>query len=107
MGQEPGDAEDRRQQDERGQDRVTDGCRLRPCGLAGEVALAGGPDAAVAPLALLEVDDGLEQVAGAEVRPQRVGHPDLGVGDLPEQEVADPHLAAGPDRRSGSGCPAV
>ena len=39
----------------------------------------------------------------AEVRPQRVGDPDLGVGDLPEQEVADAHLAAGADQQIGIG----
>ena len=45
---------------------------------------------AVPALALLEIRDGLEQVPAAEVRPEDVGHPDLGVGDLPEQEVARP-----------------
>src|SRR5262245_26860298 len=39
----------------------------------------------------------------AEVGPERVGHPDLGVGDLPEQEVADAHLAARPDQQIGIG----
>ena len=60
-------------------------------------------DAAVAALALLVVEDRLEQVPAAEVGPQRVGDPDLGVGDLPEQEVADAHLAAGADQQIGIG----
>src|SRR5215472_1252027 len=51
-------------------------------------------DAAVAALALLKVEDRLEEVALAEVGPERGGDPDLAVRDLPEQEVGDAHLAA-------------
>src|SRR5689334_17011592 len=51
-------------------------------------------DAAVPALALLIGDDGLEQIPPAEVGPEPLGDPDLGVRDLPQQEVADAHLAA-------------
>src|SRR5947199_2488453 len=60
-------------------------------------------DAAVAALALLEVEDRLEKVAAAEVRPQGAGDPDLRIGDLPEQEVRDPQLARGADEQVGIG----
>src|SRR5262245_21981140 len=56
-------------------------------------------DAAVASIALLIRDHRLEQIAPAEIGPQRVGHPDLGVGDLPQQEIADAHFAAGADEQ--------
>src|SRR5690349_10929155 len=56
-------------------------------------------DAAVPPLALLERQHGFEQVTTAEIRPQRLGHVDFGVGNLPEQVVADAHLAAGADQQ--------
>src|SRR5689334_3050111 len=58
-------------------------------------------DAAVAAIALLVGEDRLEQMTAPEVGPQRLGYPDLRVGDLPEQEVADAHLAAGPDQQIG------
>ena len=57
-------------------------------------AATDGADAAETAIALLVGEHAFEQVAAAEVRPQRVGHPDLGIGDLPQQEVADAHLAA-------------
>src|SRR6185503_8499593 len=52
-----------------------------------------------ASLALLEIGERLEVLTLAEIRPQRVGDVDLGVGELPEEEVADAHLAAGPDEQ--------
>src|SRR4051794_18421847 len=58
-------------------------------------------DAAVAAIAFLVGDHRFEQIATAEVWPQRFGDPDLGVSDLPEEKVADPHLAAGPDQQIG------
>src|SRR5437660_12512869 len=39
----------------------------------------------------------------AEVGPQRLGDPDLGIRDLPEQEIADAHLAARTDQQIGIG----
>src|SRR5207253_1978791 len=56
-------------------------------------------DPTVPPLALLIRKDRLEQVAAAEVGPERLGDVDLGVGDLPEQVVADAHLAARPNQQ--------
>src|SRR5262249_21244950 len=38
-----------------------------------------------------------------EIRPAGVGDPDLGIGDLPEQEVADPQLAGGANQQIGFG----
>src|SRR5437762_6551008 len=54
--------------------------------------------AAVAPLALLEVEDRLEEVTLPEVGPERRRHPDLAVGDLPEEEVRHPHLSGSADQ---------
>src|SRR5213594_1251105 len=53
----------------------------------------------VPPLTLLEIDDGLQELTFAEIGPERLRHPDLGVSDLPQKEVADPQLAAGPDEK--------
>src|SRR6266540_497624 len=64
---------------------------------------SNGVDPAVTPFALLVVDDGLKEVSPAEVRPQHVGDPDLDVGDLPEEEVRDPELAARADQEVGVG----
>src|ERR1700751_2653629 len=50
---------------------------------------------AVTALALLVLRNALEQVMAAEIRPQRGCDIDLCVGQLPEQEVAEPHLPAG------------
>src|SRR5260370_34035559 len=40
-----------------------------------------------APVAALVIGDGPIEVRGPEVRPQRRRHPELGVGDLPQEEV--------------------
>src|SRR5439155_1275276 len=61
--------------------------------------LSGRP--AEATLALLIESQRLEELALAEIRPERVGDVDLRVGDLPEEEVAEAHLAAGPDEQVG------
>src|SRR5262245_61390374 len=55
-------------------------------------------EAPEAPLALLVVADRLEQVLAGEIRPEDRREPEFRVGDLPEQEVRDPHLAARPDQ---------
>src|SRR5829696_8602449 len=41
--------------------------------------------------------NGAQELLRREVRPQSIGHVKLGVGYLPEQEVGDAQLAAGPD----------
>ena len=42
-------------------------------------------------------------MALTEVGPECVADPDLGVGDLPEEEVRHPHLSARPDEEVGVG----
>ena len=77
-------------------DRVEVGAHFAP-------AATGRRDAAEAAIALLIREHAFEQVPAAEVGPQRVGDPDLRVGDLPQQEIADAHLAARPDQQIGIG----
>src|SRR6185437_3127976 len=60
--------------------------------------LAGAPEAAL-PAAV--GGDGFVERLGAEVGPQRVGEVELGVGELPEEEVGDALLAAGADEEVG------
>src|SRR5262245_35564020 len=64
-----------------------------------------GMNGAVTAVAFLVVDDGFEEMPGAEVRPERVGHPDFRVGNLPQQEITDTHFAAGADQKIGIGLP--
>src|SRR4029079_1033738 len=64
-------------------------------------ALDLGAGATEPTLALLEERQRLEILALAEIRPQRVGDDDLGVRQLPEEEVADALLAAGADEEIG------
>src|SRR5215470_10463422 len=54
-----------------------------------------------ASVAALIVGDGAIEIGGAEVRPERRRHPELGVRDLPQQEVRDPHLTARADQQVG------
>src|SRR4029453_14893760 len=54
-------------------------------------------------IALLKVGDRAVEVGGAEVGPQDRRDPQLGVGDLPQQEVRDAHLAAGANQEIGVG----
>ena len=58
---------------------------------------------AVAPLALLEIDQRLEQPRARKIRPQRFGDVNFGVGDLPEQKIAHAHFAARADQQIGIG----
>src|SRR5882724_13705226 len=60
-------------------------------------------DAAVAALALLKLEQGLKQSRSIEIRPERFGNEDFSIGDLPEQKIADAHLAAGTDQQIGIG----
>src|SRR4051794_30965827 len=62
--------------------------------------LAGTSEAAFA--AAVGLDRGIEG-RRVEIGPQRVGEVELAVGELPEQEVADPLLAAGADEQIGLG----
>src|SRR5579885_621501 len=53
----------------------------------------------VAALAAAVVGDRLFEVAAPEIRPQRLGEDELGIGALPQQEIADALLAAGADQQ--------
>src|SRR5262245_55180090 len=53
--------------------------------------------AAEAPLPVLKMGQCLEEVTFPKVGPQGLGEIDLGVCALPEEEVRDTHLAAGPN----------
>ena len=66
-----------------------------------------GVKASVAADARLKVEDRFKEVAAAEVGPEHFGDVDLGVGDLPEQEVRDPSSPLVRMRRSGSSTLAV
>src|SRR6202034_2167543 len=50
---------------------------------------------AVAALSLLIFRNAFEQVHTAEIRPKRRSHINLGVRELPQQKIAQPHLARG------------
>src|SRR6185369_17419945 len=54
-------------------------------------------------LAALELAERLEKLQLAEIRPQRLRDVDLRVRELPEEEIADPHLPARPDEEIGIG----
>src|SRR4029450_6332554 len=60
---------------------------------------ASAADAAISPLTPTELGDRLLQMVLAEIRPQRVDEHQLGIGTLPEQEIADALLAAGADQQ--------
>src|SRR5450631_363604 len=55
------------------------------------------PRKSPAPRALLVFRDALEQVQPAKIRPQSWGHVDFCVSELPQQEVAQPHLTGRAD----------
>ena len=65
--------------------------------------LSALPEAAVAAFALLEIDQRFEQARAGEIGPESFGDVDFGVGDLPEQEIADAHFAAGANQQVGIG----
>src|SRR6266404_9353778 len=50
-------------------------------------------EAAVAAIALLIIEDGPEQLRAVEIRPESLGDVQLRVSNLPQEEVADAHLA--------------
>ena len=62
-----------------------------------------GAQAAEPPVALLVVQNGVQQIGAPEVGPQSVRDVQLGVRDLPEQEIADAHFTRGPDQKIGIG----
>src|SRR5439155_22806231 len=56
-------------------------------------------DVAEAPLAPLVVEDSVEQVAPGDVGPEHGRHVQLGVGELPQEEVRDAQLARGANQQ--------
>src|SRR5579864_2293285 len=56
---------------------------------------------AVPTLAPLIVGNGAQEIRAFEVRPQLVRDVDLGIRDLPQEEVAHAHLAAGANYKIG------
>src|SRR5438309_3671364 len=58
---------------------------LRPCAKATDAPLVRG--------------DGLVEVSIGEIGPERLGAVELGVRRLPEQEIAESHLAGGADHQ--------
>ena len=58
-------------------------------------------DAAIAPFASPEFDNGLLEMALLEIGPERVHEHELCVGTLPKQEIADALFAAGSDQQVG------
>src|SRR5712671_4639088 len=58
-------------------------------------------DAAIPAIAFLVGENRLEQIVAPEVGPERFSDPDLGIRDLPQQEIADAHFAAGPNEEIG------
>src|SRR5438874_2883421 len=57
----------------------------------------------VAALAATIIGDRLLKIGTAEIGPQRLGKDELGIGALPQQEIADALFAAGADQKVGSG----
>ena len=70
---------------------------------AGDAGGGSGVDGAVAAFAFLEVEEGFEETGAVEVGPEGFGDEDFGVGDLPEEEIADAHFAAGANQEIGIG----
>src|SRR5260370_16028126 len=58
---------------------------------------------AIAPFALLVVCQRGIEFRTPEIGPKRLGDVNFRVGDLPQQEIADAHLAAGADDQIGIG----
>src|SRR5215203_3954211 len=79
--------------------RATCHVRRATCGTRSSSGDRRMGDAAVAAIALLIREDGFEQVPLAEVRPERLRDPDLGIGNLPQEEIADAHFSAGADEQ--------
>src|SRR5881227_2054714 len=58
-----------------------------------------GGDPAEPPLPTLVVEDGLEQVAPRDVGPEDRRDVQLGVGELPQQEIGEPAFTGRPDQQ--------
>src|SRR5688572_8883629 len=58
-------------------------------------------DRTIAPLALLEVQDCLQEMVSSKIGPERFRDVDFRVSDLPEKKVTDPKLAARSNQQVG------
>src|SRR5260370_33334320 len=58
-------------------------------------------DAPTTALAFLKFEQGLQKSRAVEVGPERLGDENLRIRNLPEQEIADAHFAAGADQQVG------
>jgi hypothetical protein len=47
----------------------------------------------------LIIPNDLKKFVSGEIRPKRLGDEKFGIGDLPEQEIADTHLTAGSNQQ--------
>src|SRR5580692_7738475 len=71
----------------------------------GQNAAARFRQAAVAPFALLKIEQGFVELGAVEIRPQGFGHINFRVGNLPQQKIADAHLPARANQQVGVGQP--
>jgi len=49
----------------------------------------------------LIIENRPQQFGTGEIRPQRFGHVELSIGDLPQQEITDAHFAGGANEKIG------
>src|SRR5437667_10449505 len=77
------------------------GTSAASAGTAAFTAAPGSARSAKSTASSLEVIDRLVEVLSPEVGPQRIRDPELGVCELPEQEIRDAQLSARPDQEIG------
>src|SRR5207245_10193542 len=61
----------------------------------------GGLQSAISAFPLLVGDDGFVKMPLFKVRPQGLGHPNLGISDLPQEKITDSQFAAGSTQQIG------
>src|SRR5437762_7172602 len=61
----------------------------------------GGLQSAISAFPLLVGDDGFVKMPLFKVRPQGLGHPNLGISDLPQEKITDSQFAAGSNQQIG------
>src|SRR5260370_41697901 len=54
-----------------------------------------------APVALLVIQNSVQEIGSPEIGPQRIGDIQLRIGNLPQQEIADSHITGSPDQQVG------
>src|SRR5205823_65953 len=73
--------------------------RSPPGADATRLAIGSSLNPAETPLPPREVAQGLVQGRPVEVGPALFRDPEFGIGNLPQQEIADAHLPSGPDQQ--------